>query len=60
MQSLATVVSLAAGLLALVAAPVLAQAPPSLEAVKKRGELACGVNALWYRGGVMYPLPVQW
>lgn len=41
MQRLTTVVTLTVGLLALVA-PALAE--PTLAAVKKRGELACGIN----------------
>jgi general L-amino acid transport system substrate-binding protein len=42
MQRLATVVTMTAGLLALGLAPALAQ--PTLETVKKRSELACGIN----------------
>jgi general L-amino acid transport system substrate-binding protein len=42
MQRLATVVTMTAGLLALGLASALAQ--PTLETVKKRSELACGIN----------------
>jgi hypothetical protein len=47
MQRLATVVTLGADLLARVAAPTLA-------------ERTRGINALWHRGGVTCPLPMQW
>ncbi|MBN9090993.1 MAG: hypothetical protein J0J01_29110 [Reyranella sp.] len=66
MQRLATVVTPAAGLLAVVAAPAPAQVGPYDEVYERnvgKGpalKFAHDIDALWYRGGALSPLPMQW